>query len=167
MLLNPYTFNVLTYQHSHNIKSKLSWLGSWILTLSIFSFTYNIIKSTLNCHCFVTESLHFQCSHQCDPSKMFISYYTISEPSFLSFRPSSKPPLISSTFTLKGSPKMLWSYHPISEPSCPSPFHHELSLICYWILTLSIWFHHLHYFPISSLVTGSLHFQCFHLSKLS
>ena len=163
MLLNPYTFNAFTYQNDDNTNSTLSLLCYWILTLSMFSFTYNIRKSTLNFQCFVIESLHFQCSLQCSPSKMLISYYTISEPSFLSFRPSSKPPLISSTFTLKGSPKMLWSYHPISEPSCPSPFHHELSLICYWILTLSILFHHLHYFPISSLVTGSLHFQCFHL----
>ena len=167
MLLNPDTFNVFTCQHDHKSISKLSLLCYWILTLSMFSFTYNIRKTTLNCQCFVTQSLHFQCPLQCYPSKMLISYYTISELSFLSFRPSSKPPLISSTFTLKGSPKMLWSYHSISEPSCPSPFHHELSLVCYWIVTLPIWFHHLHYFPISSLVTGSLHFQCFHLSKFS
>ena len=58
-----------------------------ILTLSMFSFIYNIIKSTLNFHCFATELLHFQCSNQCYPPKMLISYYIISESSFLSFRP--------------------------------------------------------------------------------
>ena len=66
-----------------------------------------------------------------------------------------------STFTLKDSPKMLWSYHPISEPSCLPPSHHALSLICYWILTLSIWFHHLHDFPISSFVLDPYTFNVF------
>ena len=81
------------------------------------------MKSTMNFHCFVTESLRAQCSHSRDPSEVFPRYHTISEQSFRGFKPSARPSFISSTFTLKGSPKMLWSYHPTSEPSCP----HQLS----------------------------------------
>jgi hypothetical protein len=37
LVLNPYTFNVSTYQNYHYINSKLSLLCYWILTRSIFS----------------------------------------------------------------------------------------------------------------------------------
>ena len=50
LLVDPYTFNVFTYRHSHNINSKLLWRCYWILTLLMFSLmsSDHEINSTLS-----------------------------------------------------------------------------------------------------------------------
>ena len=131
LLSNPYTFNVLIHLYDHK---KLNFDGFATESLHFQCFNLHIIwwNKCLTVIALVMHPYTFNVLINVVIPNMFLSYHPIYEPSFPSFAPSFKPPLISSTFELKGSPKMPWSYHPISVPSCHHPFPSVTFIV--WLL---------------------------------